>query len=59
MHFEKAFDREIGLLNSWMMRESLGKVEIWERDRERNNERNDSKVELGFVYLNALLQVQY
>ena len=49
MHFEKAFDREIGLLNSWMMRESLGKVEIWERDRERNNERNDSKVELGFV----------
>ena len=59
VHFKEAFNREIGLLNSWMMRESLGKAEIWQRDRERNNKRNDSEVELGFVYLNALLQVQY
>ena len=42
-----------------MMRESLGKAEIWERDRERNNKRNDSEVELCFVYLNASFQVQY
>ena len=59
MHFEEALDRELGLLNSWMMRERLGKAEIWERDSGRNNERNDSEVELGLVCLNALLQVQY
>lgn len=56
MHFEEALDRELGLLNPWMMRERLGKAKIWERDSGRNNERNDSKVEFGFVCLNALLK---
>ena len=50
---------EIGLLNSWMMRESLGRMKIWEKDVESNKKGNDSKTELDFVYLNALLRVQY
>lgn len=50
MHLEEAFDIEMGFLNSWMMMESLDKMEIWEKKVERNNKKgNDRKQMLAEV----------
>lgn len=53
MHLEKAFDIDMVFLNSWMTRESLDKMEIWEKKVEINNKKkNDRKqmlTEIDFV----------
>lgn len=43
----EVFDREIGFFNFWVIRISLDKIKIGEREIERSNKkRNDSKIEV-------------